>query len=74
MVAAGPRSDERGALGPVTVALGEGAGILRAGLHVGAAGGGIAGAAAGIAKILFIGFIILAAVVLIASLARGRTV
>lgn len=36
--------------------------------------GGIAGAAAGIAKILFIGFIILAAVVLIASLARGRTV
>lgn len=36
--------------------------------------GGIAGAAAGIAKILFIGFIILAAVILVASLARGRTV
>ena len=36
--------------------------------------GGIAAGAAGIAKILFIGFIILAAVVLIASFARGRTV
>jgi uncharacterized membrane protein YtjA (UPF0391 family) len=33
--------------------------------------GGIAGAAAGIAKLLFIGFIVLAAVVLIAGLARG---
>jgi uncharacterized membrane protein YtjA (UPF0391 family) len=36
--------------------------------------GGIAGAAAGIAKLLFIGFIVLAAIVLIAGLARGRTV
>ena len=33
--------------------------------------GGIAGAAAGIAKLLFIGFIVLAAIVLIAGLARG---
>lgn len=36
--------------------------------------GGIAGAAAGIAKLLFFGFIVLAAIVLIAGLARGRTI
>jgi uncharacterized membrane protein YtjA (UPF0391 family) len=36
--------------------------------------GGIAGAAAGIAKLLFFGFIVLAAIVLVAGLARGRTI
>lgn len=35
--------------------------------------GGIAAGAAGIAKILFVGFLILAAVSLIAGLVRGRT-
>jgi uncharacterized membrane protein YtjA (UPF0391 family) len=34
--------------------------------------GGIAGSAAGVAKILFIGFIILAAISLVAGLVRGR--
>lgn len=35
--------------------------------------GGIAGAASGIAQILFVGFLILAAVMLILNLTRGRS-
>ena len=36
--------------------------------------GGIAAGAAGIAKLLFFGFLILAAVAIVATLARGRAI